>query len=117
MKVKWPKEKRIDIVFALFWRYGYWFSFIAVLYLIGTPRNGYLLFGGGAIIYGIYTIVISIKPARHFLLGMLDVEHKKMELTGSGYRSRLSSWRRDAWFLGLFFGALGGLIVWLGFMD
>lgn len=83
-----------------------------VLLKFGSSENISVLFGGGMILYATYSIVILLIPARHFLLGMLDMECKKMRLAGSGYNQGvLEKWRREIWFVGVIFILLGFILI------
>ncbi len=105
------KEKKVDIILALFWRYGYLVCAFGIIVAFGNKNNHTIIGGIAGIIYAIYTWVIASIPARHFLLGMLDVYHQPMKLAGSGYTRFLDKWQAEGKFISLFFGILGVVLI------
>lgn len=105
-------EKKRDIFLACFWRYGYWGCLTVIIGKYGTSDNILILLGLGCIIFSIYSIVIQRIPARHFLLGMLESSHAKMQLAGSGYNQNiLEEWRRENRKVAGIFFFLGAIAV------
>ena len=105
------KEKKMDIILALFWRYGYFVCTLVIIAVLGNKDNHTIIVGIAGIIYAIYTWIIASIPARHFLLGMLDVCHQPMKLAGSGYTRFLDKWKAEGKFISLFFGILGIVLI------
>ena len=105
------KEKKVDIVLALFWRYGYFVCTLVIIAVFGNKDNHTIIGGIAGIIFAIYTWVIASIPARHFLLGMLDVYHQPMKLAGSGYTCFSDKWQAEGKFISLFFGILGIVLI------
>lgn len=105
------KEKKVDILLTIFWRYGYFVCMLLIIAIYGSEDNFTIILGVAIIIYAIYTWVIASIPTRHFLLGMLDAEHKPMKLAGSGYTRFLNKWQTEGKFISLFFGVLGIVLI------
>jgi len=105
------EEKKIDILLATFWRYGYFLCTLGIIAVFGNKDNFMIILGVGMIIYAIYTWIIASIPTRHFLLGMLDAEHRPMKLAGSGYTRFLDKWQAEGKFISLFFAILNIVLI------
>ena len=82
---------------ARFWRYYYWFLIVGILYLIG---NKYIFIIGTCLammFHGIYLNYMRIKMPRHFILFMLDLEHKEIKNARQNYNPvQIKEWQHDA---------------------
>ena len=78
-----------------------------IIVIFGNKDNFTVILGISSIIFAIYTWIIASIPTRHFLLGMLDAEHKPMKLAGSGYTRFVDKWQTEGKFISVFFGILG----------
>lgn len=70
--VKPIKDKKRDIFLAYFWKYGYWITMSLALVLFGNKNNHMIILAISAIGFGIWSIIISIKPARHLVIALFE---------------------------------------------
>lgn len=115
-KVQSNKERKCDIVLALFWRFGYWLCSVMFLSFFVEGDNFFIGLGCCMIVYAIYSFTISQIPTRHFLLGMLSMEHRPMRLEGSSYnQDTLNKWKKDIIQISIVLSVLGICLIVLSF--
>jgi len=91
------KNKRTVKALAIFWRYGY----LILAYIIFN--NNIVALAVSTLIFGLYTILISLFCTEHFICGMQDVFHKKMTPFKIHQNSWLKGARRDGILIGILF--------------
>lgn len=100
------------LVLALFWRYGYWVLMILMCLLLGRYIDSGILFSLFSIGYGVYSLVISKKEAKHFMVGMLDVEHRSIKNVNYNYcKSQMKEWKHEIKWVSIFFIFLGAILL------
>ena len=70
--VKPIKDKKRDIFLAYFWKYGYWITMSLALVLFGNKNNHTTILAISVIGFGVWSIIISIKPARHLVIAEFE---------------------------------------------
>lgn len=113
-KKSYVKDKKRDVFLAYFWKYGYWGMMVLILVFWGNEKNHMIILGMAFIIYGIYSILISIKPSRHFVIGMLEGSSQgRNKYTRTHDYDSIRKIKRDNWGVSILVIMLGLLLLYV----
>ena len=118
VKVKRNKSNNKDINYeksvyflALLWRFGFFGVLLFLWFLFNNYVELELIMGLLMIVYGVYSLIISQKEMKHFLVGMLDIEHRSMKNVDFNYcKSRVKDWKIQILWLSIIFITSGVLL-------